>query len=355
MGRTFLTIAEQLAAELRSELVRGRWGGSLPGRKPLAERYGVNHKTVEAAMALLEVEGLLENQGQGRKRRVVLPRNASMPMRVCILSYDRNDRQLPYMIELQHLLEEAGHTPFFTDKTLVELKRKLSRVQRLVAATEADAWIVCAGPKDVLAWFAEQPVPAFALFGRRQGLPIASAGPDQSTAMVAIAEQFISLGHRRIVQLVMKERRYPEPGDPERHLLETLESHGIRTGPYNLPDWEEGPIGFQTLLTSLFQVSPPSALIVDDPTTLFAPVQQFLQRRGLRVPEDVSLIITEPHPYLDWCRPSIAHVVWDNRPILRRILRWAGRVSRGQRDVQQTLTPTSIYAGGTIGPARESG
>lgn len=353
MSRTFFTISEQLASALRVELFRGRWGGNLPGRNQLAERYGVNHKTVDAALKLLEAEGLLENQGQGRRRRVVLPNNATMPLRVCMLTYDRNDRRLPHMIELQHLLEEAGHTPFYTDQTLNDLKQKLSRVQRLVKATEADAWIVSAGSRDILEWFAGQPHPTFALFGRRQGLPIPAAGPDHPTAMVALAERLISLGHQRMVQLVRAERRHPEAGAPERHFLDILKAHGIPTGPYNLPDWEESPEGLQVILASLFKVSPPTALIVDDPINLFAPVQQFLHRRGLQVPRDVSLVITEPVPYLEWCHPSIAHVVWENRPILRRIVRWAANVSRGRRDVLQSLTPTSIYEGGTIGPAKK--
>ena len=41
-----------------------------------------------------------------------------------------------------------------------------------------DAWVIIAGSREVLEWFVEQQIPAFALFGRRDGLPIAGVGPD---------------------------------------------------------------------------------------------------------------------------------------------------------------------------------
>jgi len=351
MNRTFLSISEQVAGVLRSELIRGRWGGGIPGRNTLAKELGVNHKTVDAALQQLEAEGLLVNQGQGRKRRVQLPKGAAAPMRLAILAYDRNSLQTPYMIELMHLLEDAGHTPFSAKHTMSEMKRSLNRVRRLVRATEADAWIVCAGSREILEWFAEQPTPTFALFGRRRGLPLPAVGPDQPSALRAITERFVELGHRRIVLLCMGERRHPEPGASERAFLDTLEGHGIRTGSYNLPEWEESPAGLQTALDSLFQVSPPTALILGDSSTMYAPVQQFLNRRGLRVPEDVSLVLTESMTDLAWCHPSVAHVMWDTRLVIRRIVRWAANVSRGKADVQQSLTPARFLEGGTVGPA----
>jgi DNA-binding LacI/PurR family transcriptional regulator/DNA-binding transcriptional regulator YhcF (GntR family) len=350
MSKNFLSITEQVAAHLRAELIRGRWGGSIPGRNNLAEDLGVNRKTVDAALKLLEEEGVLVSQGPRRKRKVVLPQGATTPLRVAMLHYDPDNNQVPYHIELRHLLEEAGHTPFVAEQTLFELKMKLPRVQRLVKKTEADAWVVCAGSREILTWFAEQPSPTFALFGRRDGLPLPSAGPDKPAAMIAVTERLLKLGHQRIALLCMGERRHPGPGTTEQAFLNTLESQGIRTGSFNLPDWDDSPEGLQAILHSLFQLTPPTALILGNPA-LFAPVQQFLARRGLRVPEEVSLIAADDQPELAWCDPPVSHIAWDARPVVRRIVRWAGNVSRGKRDLRQTLTLATFVEGGTIGPA----
>ncbi len=345
-----LSAAEQTARHLRGELERGHWVGSLPGVGALAAELGVNRKTVEAALGQLEKEGRLAGQGPGRKRRIVTSKaGPARPMRIAMLEYDPMARTEGYMVELHHSLGAAGHTAFFSEKCLVELGMDVARIGRLVRQTKADAWVIGAGSRDVLAWFCAQRVPAFALFGRREGLPIAGTGPDKVPALIAATRSLIQLGHRRIVLVVRRERRLPEPGRAERAFLEELTAHGVPVGAFNLPDWEETRAGLFELLRSLFQTTAPTALIVDE-APLFAAVQQFLAARGLRVPEQVSLVCTDADPTFEWCLPTIAHIRWDPAPVVRRIVRWAATVSRGRTDVKQTLTPAEFVPGGTIGP-----
>ncbi|MFZ9938638.1 MAG: substrate-binding domain-containing protein, partial [Luteolibacter sp.] len=78
---------------------------------------------------------------------------------------------------------------------------------------------------------------------------------------------------------------------------------------------------------------------------------QFLMKRGLRVPEDVSLICTDADPGFAWCLPPVCHIHWDFRPLLRRIVRWANNIARSKADRRQTLTKAEFIEGGTIGPA----
>jgi hypothetical protein len=161
-----LTAAEQVGEYLRAELCRGAWGGRMPGGSRLATELGVGHDTVEAALQILERDGLLVPQGAGRRRRIELPEGiVARPMRVAILVTDHFSEE--YMIELFHLLVEAGHLPFHATKTLVELGMDVGRVARLVNRTEADAWVVVSGSDEILEWFSRQPKPSFALFGRR--------------------------------------------------------------------------------------------------------------------------------------------------------------------------------------------
>ena len=323
----------------------------MPGGDRLAVELGVNRKTTEAALRQLEWEGLLVRQGPRRRRRIAPTEGeASRRLRVALLLLERSDRHLEYIIELQHKLVEAGHAVIFPAKTLAELGMDVARIKRVVQQTPAEAWVLGAAAYEVLEWFCAQPVPAFALFGHREGLPIAGTGPSKAPAFTAATRQLISLGHRRIALLTRSLRRLPEPGRSERAFLEELRAHGVATGAFNLPDWEETPGGFQHLLGQLFRVTPPTALIVDE-ASLFIAAQQFLGGRRLRVPQEVSLICTDPDPAFAWCVPPIAHIHWDFRPVVLRILRWVTAVGRGRRDVKQTLVPAEFVAGGTIGPA----
>ncbi|MCF7675977.1 MAG: GntR family transcriptional regulator, partial [Akkermansiaceae bacterium] len=143
-----LSHPEQVAAHLRDELRQGRWHGIMPGVLRLGAELGVSRNTMEAALQVLEGEGLLVPQGPGRRRRITVP--AGVPtvrrLRVAMLDYEPIAMLSEgYIFELQRQLEEAGHSPFFAAKTLRELGMDVRRVARLVAQTEADAWIVCAG------------------------------------------------------------------------------------------------------------------------------------------------------------------------------------------------------------------
>ena len=347
-----VSAAGQVASYLRGEMERGNWTDKIPGVGWLAAELGVNRKTVEAALRRLENEGLLENQGAGRKRRITLNggRNAR-PLQVAIFNHEPMALTEGYMVELQHLLKEAGHHAFFSEKSLLELDMKLPAIRRLVAKTQADAWVVIAGSHEVLEWFISQGIPTFALFGRRDGLPIAGVGPDKVTTIATATRTLIGLGHRRIVLLTRTERRLPLPGNSERAFLNELQAQGIATGAFNLPDWKDSAEGFHKCLESLLEFTPPTALIVDE-APFYVAALQFLARRGLKVPEDVSLVCTDYDRSFAWCRPPVSHIRWDVRPVQRRIVHWTNNVSRGKRDLRQSLTPAEFVPGGTIGPVK---
>ena len=346
-----LSVAEQISAQLREELSRGRWRDKMPGVIRLADELEVSRNSVEAALRQLESEGLLIGQGLGRNRLIAKSSATTLhPMRVAILLFELVDRQLEYIGGLQHALVEAGHSAIFPSKSLSDLGMKAARVRRLVKQTAADAWVIVGGNREVLEWFSKRPEPSFALFGRREGLPLAATGPDKPSAFVAATKHLIGFGHRRIALLARHMRRRPEPGRSERAFLGELEAHNIPFGDFNLPDWEETKEGYQELLSSLFRVTPPTALIIEE-APFFIATQQFLARVGLGVPEDVSLICADPDPAFSWCEPTVAHIRWDSRPVVRRLVRWAATVSRGGRDVRQDFVPAEFVEGGTVGPA----
>jgi DNA-binding LacI/PurR family transcriptional regulator len=345
--------AEQVANHLRSEILRGRWAPTLPGVYQLAEELGVNHKTVGGALRLLERDGLLVNQGAGRNRRIVLPsgERAVRPMRVGLLLHDTNeDRKTELVIELRHALTEAGHVPIFPRRTLLELNMDVKRIARIVRATDVDAWVIYVASREVLQWFAARPEPAFALAGRQEGVAIAGTKPNMEQAYAEAARQLVRLGHRRIVLLCRSVRRLPEPGRSEKAFLMALEDEGVRTGSYNLPDWEDTPAGLDRMLDALFQVTPPTALLVDEPF-LYTAVRQGLSSRGLQIPRDVSLVCTTNDPTFAWCRPSVAHLDYDARLVVRRMVRWVANISRGREDTKQTTVPACFVDGGSIAAA----
>ena len=270
-------------------------------------------------------------------------------MRVMILLYENSDRQTSYLVEMLHRLQDAGHQTGFATKTMKDLGMNEDRISRFVERTEADAWIVVAGPLQVLAWFAQQPKPAFALFGRSNRTPMASASIRKGSALAALVGRLVALGHQRVVMLSREDRRKPILGQFEQMFLSQLQEHGIPTGSFNLPDWGDSPQELQRVLTSLFRYTPPTALIIDD-TRLFFAAMQHLARLGFVAPEQVSIACTDHNPNFEWCLPPITHITWDAGPIVQRVLKWADNVSRGKEDLRRITKNARLVIAGTIGP-----
>jgi len=346
-----LSAVEQVAEHLKGGLAAGVWRGEMPGVVALAEELGVNHKTVEAALRLLERDGLLANQGARRPRciRSAAGDLARSSLRIGILLHEAGDRRTDYMVEFRHQLIEHGHAPFVGRRTLSDLGMDVDKVAAFVARTPADGWVVMSAPRGVLEWFAAQPVPFFGLFGLIRRLQYAGAGPDKTPAYIEVARTLLGHGHRRIVLLARPQRRLPIPGHPERHLLRTMGEAGIEVSDYHFPYWEDTRDGFHHCLGELFRATPPTALVVQEPV-LFAAVQQFLAARGIRVPHDVSLVCDDPDPAFGWQTPTVAHIRWDSRPCVRRIVRWADHIASGKPDRRRTLSKAEFVPGGTIGP-----
>ena len=325
----------------------------MPGVLRLAEECDVSTGVVRGALRRLEAEGVITAGGLGRCRSIVPSKQGDTPLsslRVGILLHDSINHSDPILWEVQRDLEAAGHIVFIPKKTQIQLNYKLSSIVRMIEETVIDAWIICSGSRELLEWFAGQSIPTIALYGRSGGLSLARTGPDKAPAYLDATRQLIALGHRRIVLITLAGRRKPIPGAIERLVLEEIRAHGIETGPYNLPDWEETPEGFKALLENLFRTTPPTALIIDETEKLVA-AMQFLASRHIDVPEQVSLVSPDFSKDLGWCHPSIAHMEWNAGLIVRRIVHWVAAVKKGNPDRDTINFPATFVPGGSIGPA----
>lgn len=346
-----LSGTEQVAAYLKKAILQGRWTQTLPGGAKLAVELGVNAKTIDGALRILEKEGVLVSQGRRKKRMIAeqgSPQRA--PLRIAIIGYDAVSEMDGYYFEVQRRLIESGYSAFFTDKSLTEMQLDLRKVVKLVNKTPADAWIVVSGSREILEWFSEQQFPTFALFGRRGGLPLAGIGPDQPHAVRVVVRRLIELGHQNIVFITNSSRVLPVPGSTERAFLSELEKYGKKTSRFNLPLWEETIDGLYHSVEEMMRYTPPTAIIVND-KAVFSAVHHCLLLKRYRIPEDISIVCSDADPSFKWLRPAIAHVGWSSIPWVRRIGRWADNVSQGKQDQRQSLSKVKFIEGGTIGTA----
>ncbi len=350
MAFDILSPSEQVAAHLRQLIQQGQWGAQLPGTPALSRETGIDRKTITGAIQILEQQGWLISQGAGRPRRIVRT-GAAQPtgLRITILNYEERVRHQLYAHQLVSQLQAAGHTVSYSKRSLVEMGMQLDKVIEYVQDNPADVWIPTSASRDILEWFARQPFPSIALFGRRRGVNIAGVGPDKIETLCSLTEQLIGWGHRRIVLFSREERHVHTLGLQERRFAETLEAHGIHTGSYSLPRWQSTAAGFNACLDSYFQVTPPTALIIEESQFFVAALLE-LSRRGMRVPEQISLFCTDDDLVFEMCDPYVSCISWPSEPVVNHIVKWVQHVSRGKISRKQVHTPAKIVEGGTIGP-----
>lgn len=253
-----------------------------------------------------------------------------------ILLFSKGDETSRDALHLVQQLHITRHDPEFASRSLWSLGMDVRRVARFVEKNPADAWVVIAGSREILEWFAGQPFPSFALLGGFRGVNLAGAKPDMVNAQREAVRRLAELGHRRIVKVVINDRIDPVLGQMEQSFLDDLKSLGIPTGPYNLPAWGENPAMFYKRLDSLFRHTPPTALFLDA-VSLFHAARDHLAKKGIVAPRDVSLICDDPDTSFEWMQPSVAHINWTFQPLARRVAQWLDNVASGKDDRRQTL------------------
>lgn len=353
-----LSIIDQTMEHIRTGVASGRWSGRLPGVRPLSGELGVSRETLRTALHRLEEEGFLSEGGASRPRNILntAPRAKSGSLRIAIILMQRmasiDMRNRSFLLRLMHDLEAAGHATTLVNAPATPADPGPAGLTRIVGEKDADAWVVYMGSKETLRWFSEQPFPTLAIGGRCTGLPIAATGINYAQAIRDATRELIRLGHRRIVYVCPRHARLPEPSGLIVAFLEELRAAGIPAGAYNTPDWEETPVGFHKLLASLFQFTPPTALILWDALQV-AGATAFFSERKLRIPKDVSVLAHSSDESVTWQNPEmgVADFSWEDTKMLRHIVRWADDAGMGKPDKTQEIFASKFTPSSTLGPA----
>lgn len=326
-----------------------------------SRRSGERHQNpLRVALRLLENTGVLAPSVPGRSRVIETEKTRSSPLRVvrvAILLYEPffedNAEMQGMLFQLQAAIEAAGHQCFFATSSQKSMGFNIRRITHFVETTHADAWLVLAGSRDLLTWFAAQAFSTLAIGGRVIDLPIAAASTDFKPAVSEAVRLLTTLGHRRIVMLCPKLWRSPNPGSIVRAFNAELKEHGITPSDYHVPDWKETPEGLQNLLKRLFEVTPPTAILVEEPRVAVA-IEVFAGQRGIRIGSDLSLVCMIDDPTIAWQQPPLAHFTWDRPPLIRRVARWVSAVASGHPDKNTTAFPVRFVSGGTVGRPKDA-
>jgi DNA-binding LacI/PurR family transcriptional regulator len=289
----YSTLTQQVARNLEEQISQGVWRDSLPGERQLAETMQVSRRTIRAATEILRQKKLIRKE-HGVSTRVLAAPAASPgreSMRTVGLLLPKPLEDLKPFTTAIDILRGLFYTNGYRLDTHFGQRylsrRPASALTRLVAQFPNDGWILASANRACQAWFAAQGIPTIVAGTAHEGIALPSMDVDMQATARHAAQFLLRHGHRQIA-LLMEEADWAGHRRTEQGFLE-----GARqSGSGNARVFRHGGdvSSLQRLLARILQgAEPPTALFIVNPYHYLA-VAAILATRGVRVPEDVSML-----------------------------------------------------------------
>lgn len=344
------SLSAQSAAAIRKAIDDGVWQESLPSERRLCEMFQVSRPTVRTALQLLAKEGLIEIH-QGRRNRLLgqARRPAAPASRLVVLVSHQPILQTSLtayqgISEMRAHLTEHG----FTTETLIcqmrSAKAQQRKLETFVRQNRVFCCVLLSVSKELQEWFATHSIPALVLGSCHAEVKLPSLDVDYRSVCRHAAGIFRGKGHRRLAFIV-----------PHSGVAGDLASEeGFREGCTGGRGEAEALVvrhngtatNLAAKLDTLFaSPRPPTALLVAKPTHTLA-VLVYLLRRGLTVPDTVSLIGRDSdHLFED----AISHYRFEDETFAHRLSRlMAQMVSQGYLRPEPNLIFPRYVSSGTV-------
>jgi DNA-binding LacI/PurR family transcriptional regulator len=222
---------------------------------------------------------------------------------------------------------------------------------RLVRSSPKACWVLVLADRRMQEWFESSGVPAVVYGNVYSGLSLPGAGINYHACIRHATSLLLTKGHRRVALVAYDARRAGEQ-DSVRGFREAFEAHrGDPVVPLVLerPDSDADALCRQ-LDGVLRAAQRPTAFVVTH-THHYATVATHLASRGLRVPEDVSLICRSEDPFLQFMRPRPVFYR-ANMEVAAKLLfdRVRHAIEGTAKPGDQRLIVPELVPGGSVGP-----
>lgn len=347
------TMAHYATQAMRQLLDRGEWTERLPGERLLALRLGVSRPTLHQALLNLESEGVVARRLKSAWR--ILTQNPSVPnglRKVVFLSplglEDMDQFTLHQYTVLSAHLAERGYEVEAVRLSSVQTSHAESALRSLAARLRPSAWVLHRCSPSTQQWFGQSGLAAVVMGSAKPKFNIRSVDVDYRAAARHAASQLLRLGHapRRIAYLNPSEKLVGHV-EAATGLREAAGKDSIRS--VSLPD--QANLLRATVEGLLQERDRPTALIVHRPLQALT-VLGHLLHRGIRVPEDMSLVILDDNPVLAHIVPHPARYHKDTGHFaahLRKAIEQA--ITHSKKGVRSTRIVPELIPGETLAKA----
>ncbi|WP_035605863.1 substrate-binding domain-containing protein [Haloferula sp. BvORR071] len=308
-------LAQSTADAIHAQIKAGRWQDRLPGARRLAEESGVSQPTVLTALSLLAEQGVITGGNRQAYRIIAVPANTGPvtppedPRRVIILTHV-DVGELPATARhgidaIRALLIRRKWVVEIRSFDFVHAKRPRRAWDHLVPLDPRIPLIGVFGRPPLAQWAARHGMRIAFFGGIRTELEVPMVAVKSSLLVQEAVARLTGLGHSRIVMPLCE--RPPSFRTSLQHAMrEQLEAAGTSFVPsYHTPDSDYmTPEVLWRILEGVFSRARPTALVFLDWKEMVT-ATCLLSKLGLRVPQDISLILLNEQMEADWFIPKL--------------------------------------------------
>lgn len=323
-------VAEQT---LRQMLGEGRWTTNLPGVRVLAPLLEVSPQTASLAVARLVKDGWLISGGARHRLRI-----DTRQVQVHI-STRRVERRLLFVTSeglstavQGMLIVYLGLMKELSGEGWQVKYRSMGYSHSESAWTRWDQVMDDEQPDFVVAWVGR---PALAEWAAARGIKIAFVGgaletirvPMVSTSVAPMLEkaldELLKRGHRSVV-FPFWSRAETTRRTLTAVMKRKLEAAGVKfLQDWNLPSSPlDAPEVVYDTMVRIWDLKTPSAMIFFD-WREYVSAQAFFTRRGVIVPDDLSVVLLSSHSSMECHLPPLSHFEYSYPRIIRALAGWA--------------------------------
>jgi LacI family transcriptional regulator len=318
-------LAGQAAQVLREELARGVWANHLPGERALSERLGVSRSTLRTALDVLRREGWIE-VAQGHPTRILKASGqpATRPANVALLTPVPLRAMPPFMLhwldELRDDLSAADYQLNVYVAPTCYRPRCARALESLVRRSPAAAWVLYLSAGPMQRWFQANALPCLVAGSCVPGVELPAVDVDYRAACRHAAGWLLALGRRHLA-IVLPDNGCEGEVESERGFHEAFAHTSVEQASALVIRHDGTPKHLATVLDAVLgRPARPDGLIVARSAHTVTVVTH-LQRRGVRVPEDATVVSRDDDAFLESIVPPIPRYVCQPAPFARRILR----------------------------------